>query len=656
MKKPALFFSLILFSFSAIFATDLKYSNYDWKANPKLHELTAAEKESEELVLMEKTAFEFAYGSTGNLEEYKLYHRILRVNSNKSIEKNNRIYISSGSNIEFIKHKVRVISPGGKVKVLSDQDIKEAVDENTKMNYRFFALEGIELGSEIEYFYFMRMVPSYTGSRERLQSKIAKKNLEFEIISPLNLHFKVKSYCGLPEMKVDSNCKEKIVLALKMDYMPALIEESQSAYQSNLQQLIYKLSSNTATNLKDIASYGQVAEGVYKIYMEPAAGPVQKKVKKLIELINIKFARDDEDKIRIIDHYLKTHISILDNNSDDLENLEFVIEKKVANEKGIVKLFSAILNEIKIDYQIVLTCNREELKFDPSFEAYNFLTDYLFYFPSLNLYLLAYDPITCLGFVPQYFTYNYGLFIKKVNLDSYNTGIGKIKFIEPLTYDKNYDNLNVKVDFASGIDNPVINMERQMGGYYAQNYQPFYTYMSDEDKKKTTESIMKDFVPGLEAKDTKVENEGKDYFGIRPFIVKSTFSSDNFIEKAGEKYLFKVGELIGVQMEMYQKEERKQEVENDFNRSYHREISFEIPKGYKVSNPESLNMDVFKEEKGERVIAFTSKYSINGSSFKIIVDEYYKKISFSLEEFDSFRKVINAAADFNKITLFLEKQ
>jgi hypothetical protein len=655
MKKIATFFYLLLIPFS-IYAGDLTYANYDWEANPKLHQLKPEEKLLEQIILKEKQAYEFAYGKDRNFEEYKLLHKIIRVNSNNAIEKNNRIYIPSGYGMEFIKHKVRVISSGGKVRQLSDSDIKEAVDEQSQTKYRYFALEGIELGSEIEFFYLMKVPPRYTGLRERLQSSIAKKNLEFEIISPTHLHFKVKSYNGLPELKVDTNVKDKTVLFLKMDYMPSLEKEDQSAYLTNLQQLIYKLDRNSATNTKDIASYGSVADGVYKSIMAPVTGSMQKKVKKLIDVINIKFARDDDDKVRIIDDYLKTHFSILDNEREELDDLEFIIEKRITSKKGLVKLSAAIFNEIKIDYQIILTSDREELKFDPEFEAYNFLEEYLFYFPSSNLYLLSYDPVTCLGFVPHRYTNNYGLFIKKVDLGSYITGIGKIKFIEALSFDKNFDNLNVKIEFSNEIINPAITIERQMGGYYAQYYQPFYSYMADENKQKTTDAIMKDFVPGLELKETKIENEGLVYFGVRPFIVKSTFSSDNFIEKAGDKYLFKIGELIGAQVEMYKKEERKQPVESNFNRAYHREINFQIPAGFKISNAESLNMDVYMEEKGERVIAFTSKYTLKDNTFKVVVDEYYKKLAFPLEEFDLYRKVINAAADFNKVSLFLEKQ
>ena len=39
----------------------------------------------------------------------------------------------------------------------------------------------------------------------------------------------------------------------------------------------------------------------------------------------------------------------------------------------------------------------------------------------------------------------------------------------------------------------------------------------------------------------------------------------------------------------------------------------------------------------------------------VTVDEYYHKVHYTVEEFDDYRAVINSAADFNKIVLFLEK-
>jgi hypothetical protein len=656
MKKILSLFLLTFLYLSAtkIQAAELRYSNYDWKKDPKVYPLTKEEKEIPELVLKDKLAIEYAYNAEGNLEEYKLIHKITRVNSDEAIEKNNRIYIPSGFEMSFLKRKARVISPSGKVKELSESDIKEAIDEDSKNKYIYFALEGIVKGSEIEYFYFIKLPPYYSGSREIIQTKIPQKNVEFEIASPINLIFKVKSYNGLPELQPDTTDKTKNILFLKLDNVPALKVESQAAYTANLTQLVYKLNSNTASGKKDITSYGSVSENLFKSVCTTEKGQL-KKVKKLLESINVKFARDEEDKIRIIEQYLKNNFVIVENNNPELSNLEYIIKNKVADKQGMVRLFAATLNALEIEYQLVLTCDRDNMKFDPVFEAYNFLNEYLIYIPSLKMYLAPTHPFHCLGFVPHNLTNTYGLFIKKLTLDKFETGVGKIKFIEPVSYEKTFDNIDVNVDFGDDIYKPNMKMELSMGGYYAQYYQPFYTYYTAEDKKKTNEGLFKNLIPKAEIKDIKVENEGRDYFGIRPFILKASFTCESLVEKAGDKILFKVGELIGPQVEMYQKEERKQDMESDFSRDYHRVLTLKIPAGFKITNLNVLNMDIFMLENGSRTTAFTSKYTLEGNILKINVDEYYKKITFPVAQFESYRKVVNAAADFNKITLYLEK-
>ena len=656
MKKNILILCAIWLLNSYSFSQGIVYADYDWKTDPKPFKLSNSEKQLGELILKEKQAIEYSFDvSTNQFLQYELLHRILRVNSNKAIEQNNRIYIPSTKETEFLKHKIRVISPSGKIKILSNADIKEAEHEETKVKYSYYALEGIELGSEIEYFYLKKSFAEYTGVRENIQSDVLKKNVEFEIISSPHLHFKIKCYNGLPEFKSDTSIPNKLNLSLKLDSITALKEESNSAYLSCLQQFIYKLEKNTATGKKDIVSYGGVSENIYKGIMAYDK-IISKKIKKIVESIDTKYSIDEEEKIKTIEHHLKMNFNILENNNPQLENLSQILEKKIANKAGMTKLFAAVFNELKIDYQIVLTCERNKLKFDKDFESYNFLNDYLIFLPTLKNFLAPSEALSCLGFVPYYLTNNYGLFIKKVSLNNFETGIGKIKFIDAVPYDKSYDNLNVTIESRADILKPLITMERQMGGYYAQYYQPYYSFYSDEDKKKTTESIMKDFIEGIEIKKVTVENEGNDYFGKKPFIVKSSFVGENLVEKAGDKYLFRIGELIGRQMEMYKEEQRKMPVENSFNRSYHRKINFEIPSGYKINNLTALNMDVFTENNGEKIFNFNSKYSINGNKIEVEIVEFYKVIDVSLKNYENYRKVINAAADFNKITIFFEKK
>ena len=48
----------------------------------------------------------------------------------------------------------------------------------------------------------------------------------------------------------------------------------------------------------------------------------------------------------------------------------------------------------------------------------------------------------------------------------------------------------------------------------------------------------------------KITNNQQELFGVKPISVAIEFNSEAFVEKAGNKFLFKVGELIGKQTQM----------------------------------------------------------------------------------------------------------
>ena len=78
-----------------------------------------------------------------------------------------------------------------------------------------------------------------------------------------------------------------------------------------------------------------------------------------------------------------------------------------------------------------------------------------------------------------------------------------------------------------------------------------------------------------------------------------------------------------------------------------------IPKGYKILNPEDLNMDKSYSKDGEKLLSFKSFYELKDHTLDITADEYYKLNIINKEIYEDYRKVINSAADFNKITLVL---
>ena len=304
-----------------------------------------------------------------------------------------------------------------------------------------------------------------------------------------------------------------------------------------------------------------------------------------------------------------------------------------------------------------MTTNRYNLRFDPDFEAYNFLEAYLLYFPNINKYLCPASILHRLGVIPFGYTYNYGLFVKNVTLGDFTSGVGEVSFIEPDSFMRNRHNHIVKVDFSKSIGNPDLYYNVLYDGQYAQTVQPFYSYIPKDKQAEMNDNLLKSIIKDGKFYDIQVENQGAEYLDVKPLIIKAKVNSPTIVEQAGDKYLFKIGELIGPQVELYQEGKRKFDVENDFNRSYHREITFDIPAGYKVSNLEALKMDVELKEAGEMSSSFISNYeNINNKTVVVKVNEVYKAVAYPKADFQDFRKVVNAAADFNKIVVVLEKQ
>ena len=87
-----------------------------------------------------------------------------------------------------------------------------------------------------------------------------------------------------------------------------------------------------------------------------------------------------------------------------------------------------------------------------------------------------------------------------------------------------------------------------------------------------------------------------------------------------------------------------------------RKINFTIPDGYVIKNLDDLKIDHTYQENGQTTMGFTSTYKVEGNVVRITIQEEYRRTYYPLSQFEDFKKVINAAADFNKVALVLEKK
>lgn len=649
-----IFLLLLLQSAISLNAQEAYYKSYSWDENPNYKSFKVNEDENI-IAFKDKAIREFYFIDKSNLVEFFIEHRILWLNSDSTIEDYNKIYLPYSSSAELLVSKARVITKEGKVLELDKSKILTAEDEETKKSYKYFAFEGVEKGSFIEYYYVVKRYPSYKGKRVFMQSSYDKKNVEFDLYAPKNLIFEFKSYNGLTNIEQDTLSKEKLHWKLHLDKVEKLEKEEQSAYNASRKYLIYKLGRNTVNNTRGISSYVNVTKNIYKyLYLDLSKSEISS-INKIIKDSRLNKEKGDESKIRTLENYIKANYYITKINSDEFKNIKSVISNKAGNEVGLIRIYIAVLKSVGIKTEVVLTSDRFDIKFDDEFEADTFLNNYLLYFPSVKMFTSAKEITARLGVPPSKLTDNYGLFIKEVTLGDFKSGVGKIKYIDALLAEDTVDNLLIDISFDENnllLSN--IKIDHTFSGYYASYIQPYLSLINKEDLNEFYDSLIKRIGEGITINNKVVTNDKSELFGVKPFNLVANIESEAFVDKAGRKYLFKLGELIGPQIEMYQDEERHLPIESDFNRSYERIINVEIPKGYSVVNLDDINIDNFYEKEGGKLLEFNSYYELKENKLTVYANEYYKINKIDIENYEDYRKVINSAADFNKIILVLE--
>jgi len=653
MNSKLLLSLICICSLTTLYAQPF-YENYDWENQPSYSNEGISEKSLASL--KEKIVTEFYFNEEGDLIEYFLEHNVYYLNSDDAIEEYNKVYLphSSDSNLEITK--ARVITKDGNIINLDDSKILTATDEESNRTYKYFAFEGIEKGSFIEYLYVVKRYPRYKGKRLNFQTDFQKHNVEFDLFAPSNLIFKFKSYNGLKDVENDTIIEGKNRWYFKMPKVEALEQEVLSAYSAHKKYLIYALDQNTASRATDLTSYSNVSQNIYDFYNKDISKKLKSQLGKFLKDIDYKEDDTEDRKIKAIESYIKTSIYLAEASSDKLSSLEDILKDKVANLRGMIQLYVAIFKHLDIKHEFVYTCERDYMFFDKDFEANNFLLEVLFYFPKSKAYLSPSENSSRFGFPPGYLTDTYGLFIKEVAIGDFKSAVGKIKYIKPVPAENTVDKMVVDVKFDSDdLTNININLLKSMTGYYSLYLHPYMDIIKPEDRDEVMESYAKNLDEDAEISSKKINNEDPKLFGEKPLEIDINFDSSAFVEKAGKKYLFSVGDLIGPQSELYQEKDRTLPIDSEFQRSYVRTLTITIPEGYTIANLDDININNdYKNDKGKTLMSFDSSYTLEGNILTIVADEHYRINQVSTDIYEDYRTVINSAADFNKITLILE--
>jgi len=73
-----------------------------------------------------------------------------------------------------------------------------------------------------------------------------------------------------------------------------------------------------------------------------------------------------------------------------------------------------------------------------------------------------------------------------------------------------------------------------------------------------------------------------------------------------------------------------------------------------VKNPEDLVFNITPDTQNNSA-GFVSSYELKGNQLVVTVFEYYNETSYPVSQYFIYENVMNAAADFNKVVLVMDK-
>ncbi len=591
------------------------------------------------------------------LFRFTTIHRRIRLNNNEAVERYNTMYIPVSNNSELIGLKARTINPDGTVKYFDENNVLYIENYENHGPMKIFAFEGVQVGAEIEFVYILQEFSENYYGHLYIQENFPKKSFALELIFPSYLKFETKSYNNAPNLIEDSVADNRTRLSITPVNIKAHEKEEYAAERATMMRVEYVLRENSYNKGNRFYTWTSAGDEYAEFFFELSTDKKKNKnevkaLKNILKQSKINNKITDKEAVMILESFLKSQIAVNEDHSQVLA--DEIWKTKTASEHGITRLYVLLLQQLGIYCELVLTHNRYEKYFDDSFETHNIFSDYLIYFPQFKLYTHPSSYHLRLGEAPYNLSYTNGLFVNKTAVANPKY-ISTVKYIEGLPMELSYDNMFIDLKLDADFNKANINLKKVSLGFSASNLRPYLNFMNDEKKKELLENYFN--IIGKDGEVTELKTENTKMFGYMldyPFIMEGKIINSDIIQQAGDKTLIKVGELIGPQVEMYQDKNREFDVENYYNHSYLREIKFEIPDGYEIVNLTELNMDFFGLNKqNKRIMEFKSSYKVDRNVLTITVTEFYNEIRLPKERYEEFRKVINAAADFNKKVLIL---
>lgn len=637
-------FIIILFTYT-INSYSQYYKDYNWEKEPNIVDIAVDNINDSSVGIFEKTIVEFISGKFSNtIIKYETHHYQIKVLNDKGISRHSNIVIPMNEVINLIDIKVRIVNENGELSEFDSKTISKLDDFESSANFKNFHLAGVKNNSTIEVLYTLEKQYNIHGNKI-LQKSYSIKKSEFLLI-PGPTEGIIKTY-GVDSKVKDTLIRTYPIKTIEIDNIPSIIDEEYATAIANRQRLSFQCPlpddnmnqedywENIVSNISPVMFPKNIHPKIFKTSSEL----IQKNEKNVYNIANK------------IDDYIKNHFTISENNNASLNNIDYILTNKTSNDFSIIQVYTQLLTAAGVNYEIVITANRYYNRFDSEFFDPNMLREFLIYFPEEKKYIAPNRLEYRIGEAPFDLLGNYGIYIDRL-LNFY--------FSEIIQSDKSYSRIkrNITLDFERKFKKVIIDEYQEYSGHWATNNRSMLNF-SDEKGLAAFE----DYLTATGIANKKVLNYDiingelfqKNY--NTPFIVNSKISTESLTTKIENEYVVKIGNVIGMQSQLYEEIDRFHPIEITYPNQYDYRIVVKIPKGYIIEGLEGL---IFNKNyislMGNKICKFESNYEINENELVISIQEFYKNLRYQKNRYNEFRDVINSASDFHNTSIkFIKK-
>lgn len=598
-----------------------------------------------------KTFTEITESGLVGTGRYTITHELRQINDVAAVDVYNKIYIPVYSAEGMVKVLARVIKNGKEI-FSADQDDMKTVEEQ-EIEFKLLALEGVDPGCYVETIIIMIGEVDFSGE-EFLQDDIPIKELSVAVIVPDMFTLKHKVYNSQAEVR-ETKKDERYMISTVLSNVAPFQEEAYCNTNARMARIQYGLKEVVETGAKGMkwADIGRrYFENTFANYDKSKSG-----VKKLLKEMGVDKTSDTQEKIFVIENYLKENIQVVRGiATEDIATT--VLKNHASSPFGFNRLMAFCFRDAGINFEFVGTCSRNNKLFDKDFDSELFFTDMIFYFPEIDMYLSPQDPELRIPLYSNEFYNQDCIRIKQVELGGVFSPVITTKTIPANKMEDAEIMENYVVVFESGNSSTTTSYSRAFEGPADQGIRALYYYTDEETKEEFIKDFIKSGQPNAEVSEVVVKNTNLSNFNEfhSPLEISATMKGSDLLEFAGDKVIFKIGNVIGEQSELYNTKPRQNGVDVEFQHVYRRTLTINIPEGYQLKGLEDLKIHHEAKTGDVATSFFTSDYALNGSTLVVTITEMYGDITYPFEKYNEFAAVVNAAADFNKATLLLEKK